>query len=287
MTPKLPISAKIVVTGEAVKPLVDAVVDLFSPITEPLGWLGDVFRDHRLRSALKCLARAKELAENQGEKLKAPPAKFLSQYIESCSLEDNRDKQLIEWWAQLLVDAGAGFQGKHIFYTNILRQITSTELEILECIVRNGKGTYPLELVCDAEFAHDFSFDTADIKLADRLTESAVKKAGGSIRSALERPGALVLDLFVDDENSKQRQEFHPDYQDGELSSWQMLQSLQLVRLGYHRFSAGSVEYRVRTALITELGAQFYFACHEEGFKRRLSTKSRFKRKRSKVEKSR
>lgn len=257
---KSPIS--VVVSGDAVKPLVGAVVDLFSPITEPMGWIGDLVRDQRVRSALKCFEQAKVLADKKGIKLKAPPAKFLSQFIDSCSLENENDKQLIEWWARLLVDAGSDFQGKHIFYTNILKQVTATELEILECLVRNGKGSYFLNLAGEAEFTHDFSFDTSGIALTDKFTAQAVRKAAADIERLFERPGALVLSVFIDDENSNQYMDGHPDYEDDELPSWQVLQSLQLVRLSYHRFSAGSVEYRVRTALITELGAKFYFSCH-------------------------
>jgi hypothetical protein len=180
-----------------------------------------------------------------------------------------------------LVDAGSDFQGKHIFYTNILKQVTSAELEILECVVRNGKGAYVLDIAGEAEFVHDFNFDTADIKLANNLTEAEARKAAASIRNAFEIPGALVLDLFIDDDNSNQHQEFHPDY--GDMNSppgkcCNRCNSSGWVTTASRR---GSVEYRVRTGLITELGAHFYFACHEEGFKRRVSTKSRFKRKRA------
>lgn len=279
---KSPIS--VTISGETVRPIVGAIVDLFSPVTEPLGWIGDLVRDQRMRSALTCFGRAKEVAEKAGVKLKAPPAKFLSQFVDCCSLENDSDKQLIEWWARLLVDAGSDFQGKHIFYTNILKQITSRELDHLECLVRNGKGSYPLEFAGEAEFTHDFDFDIEGIALTDKLTDRSAKNAAGSIKRKFERPGLLVLDLFIDDENSNQHQEFHPDYSDDELASWQVLQSLQLVRLSYHRFSSGKVEYRVRSALITELGAQFYFSCHEAGFGKRNSTKTRYKRVRTKDE---
>ena len=275
---KLPISTKLVLNGEVLKPLVEAVSDLFAPVTEPMGWLGDIVRNQRVRSAVKCFRLAKRLADEQGFKLKAPPAKFLSQYVDSCSLESEDDKKLIEWWARLLVDAGSDFQSKHIFYSNILKQITATELELLECLVRNGPGSYVLELATEAEFVHDFNFDASDLTLPNKLTAQSAKKASASFRKAFERPGTLVLDFFVDDENSRQYQEFHPDYSDEELASWQVLQSLQLVRLGYHRLTVDSIEYRVRTALITELGAKFYFSCHEPNFHRKTSGKMRYKR---------
>lgn len=212
---KLPISAKIVLSGEVLKPLVEAVSDLFSPISEPMGWIGDLVRNQRVRSAVKCFRQAKKLADEQGVKLKAPPAKFLSQFIDSCSLEAEDDKKLIEWWARLLVDAGSDFQGKHIFYSNILKQITAPELELLECLVRNGPGSYILELATEAEFVHDFNFEASGLALPDKLTAQSAKKASASFSKAFEEPGALVLDFFVDAENSRQHQEFHPDSSGG------------------------------------------------------------------------
>jgi hypothetical protein len=89
--------------------------------------------------------------------------------------------------------------------------------------------------------------------------------------------------VFVDDQTRKILG-IHPDFDEDELPSWQILQSLQLVRLSYRRFVSGSVDYRVRLALITELGSQFYFACHEARFIEKFSDEVRFKRKRQNVD---
>jgi hypothetical protein len=123
---------KVEISGETARPIVDAVIETFSPATELLGWLGDAIRVHRARTVLKCFAETKRIAAEAGTKLKAPPAKFLAQYIEHCSLEDEEDHGFIEWWTRLLVDAGSKYDAKHVFYTNVLKQISATELAILE-----------------------------------------------------------------------------------------------------------------------------------------------------------
>lgn len=197
---------KIQVSDESVRPVVNAALEIFSPATELLGWVGDTIRIFRARTVLRCFARTKQIAAESGLKLKAPPVKFLSQFIESCSLEDEKDETLIEWWSRLLVEAGTNYHSKHVFYSNVLKQITVIELELLEALVRNGGGSYKLEHAREAEFVSDFSFAHADLVLASEFTERAIKKSIKDIRTALEIPGVLLLDVFVDDAESRQWQ---------------------------------------------------------------------------------
>ena len=75
---------------------------------------------------------------------------------------------------------------------------------MLEAIVRNGSGGYKLEHAREAEFVSDFSFAHNDLKLSSEFTEKAIKKSIKNIRNAMEIPGVLLLDLFVDDEDSRQ-----------------------------------------------------------------------------------
>jgi hypothetical protein len=271
---------KIKISNETAGPIVNAALEVFSPATELLGWMGDAIRIHRARTVLRCFEKTKKIAKKAGLKLKAPPVKFLSQFIENCSLEDEKDETLIEWWSRLLVVAGTDYHSKQVFYSNVLKQITAIELELLEALVRNGGGSYKLEHAREAEFVSDFSFAHTGLVLASDFTRKAIKKSIKDIRTALEIPGVILLDVFVDDSDSRQWQEYHPDYTDDELANWQVLQSLQLVRLDYQRFVSGSVEYRVRSVKITQLGAEFYFSCHDAHFDQKISVKVRFKRKR-------
>jgi hypothetical protein len=92
----MPVNPKLQITDKTAKPIVKAILEVFSPATELLGWAGDAIRIHRTRSVLKCFSRTKQIAAKAGLKLKAPPVKFISQYIENCSLEDDTDRELIE-----------------------------------------------------------------------------------------------------------------------------------------------------------------------------------------------
>ena len=197
-------------------------------------------------------------------------------------MENENEEELIEWWAHMLVDAGAEYKSKHIFFSNVLKQIGAIELELLEVVVRNGKGDYKLVFVREAEFVGDFNFPGHNLALSDSFEVNKIRKSVNVIKKSFERPGVIILDLFVDDENSRQYQDIHRDYRDDELSSWQILQSLQIVRLDYRRIVAGSVEYRGRIATITELGADFYFSCHDKDFDQKYSSEVPFKRRRKK-----
>ncbi len=284
MADEIKIKANIEVSDETAKTIVDAALDTFSAATELLGWLGDSIRVHRARAALRCFERTREMASNAGLKLTVPPAKFLIQYIEHCSLESEEDSNLIEWWASLLVSASSAFDGKHIYFTNALKQITRSELELLEVLVRNGRvnrlgeyGAYGIGQIVDAEIAADIRLGEGRIVLADTLDDELVAVAIESLISAYEFPGALVLDLhvFVDDYEWR---ETHEDFKESEIYHWQILQSLQLVRMERLVKEVGDVEYQIRRCVITELGAEFYFACHDESVRKKTSDSFKFSR---------
>jgi len=274
---KSPLSIEI--KDETVRTVVDAVLDVLSAPREMLAWLGDSIRVHRARSALKCFMRTKEIAEQAGLSLQAPPVKFISQYIEYASLEEEDDDTLIEWWARILVNAASTYDDKHVFFTNVLRQVSAVELEILEIVVRNGRRNYRIALASDAEFRHEFEFNEEELKLTDQLNDQSASAAIDSVIDVFEIPGVLVLDVFVDDKDSNQWQVFHPDYSDEELAAWQILQSLQLVRLDYKKFQRNDVHYRVRLAMLTYLGTEFYFSCHDHELYEANSKDVRFERK--------
>src|SRR5208282_1271237 len=199
---RMPIFPKIQLSDETAKPVVSALLEIFSPATELIGWAGDAVRIHRARSALKCFSRTKQIAAEAGLVLKAPPVKFLSQYIENCSLEDETDNELIEWWARMLVDAGIKYKSKHVFYANVLKQLGTTEVELLEILVRNCTGNYLLRFVGEAQFVSDFNFPGEGLALSNKFSEILIRQSIKKIRSTFERPGVLILNIFVDDDRS-------------------------------------------------------------------------------------
>jgi hypothetical protein len=75
--------------------VVDAVLDLFSPVTETLGALGDHVRLYRTNSVLKVIGETRRLADAAGIKLKRPPLRFLVPFIEEASLQEEGDEELV------------------------------------------------------------------------------------------------------------------------------------------------------------------------------------------------
>jgi len=62
---------------EGTKELSNALVEMFSPVTEALGALGDRVRIYRQISLLRSFKRAKAIASSEGLILTEPPLKFL------------------------------------------------------------------------------------------------------------------------------------------------------------------------------------------------------------------
>lgn len=273
MSEKLPVKVNVEIKDGTVRSVVDAAIDIFSMPSEALGWLGDGVRVHRARSAIKCFVRTKRIADEAGLRLIAPPVKFLAPYIEHCSLEDEDDDDFIEWWSRLLVSASSNYNPNHAFFTNVLKQVSGIELELLEVLARNGRVDgagirrpnmmYQLE---DAQLEREMRSYDANIVLSRLAEDQAIEKSFDSILKVHEYPGSLVLlaTAFAEDGDWAR---WHPDFKEFELPSWQILESLQLVAMEHLVRKVNDVEYVYRKCAFTDLGAQFYFACHDENLR--------------------
>jgi hypothetical protein len=119
---------------EGTKELSNALVEMFSPVTEALGTLGDRVRIYRQVSLLRSLKRAKQIAVEEGLALNEPPLKFLVPYLEDCSLESPEDDTLIDMWARLLVDAARTPKSEHNLFIRILREMSAPEARLFRFI---------------------------------------------------------------------------------------------------------------------------------------------------------
>jgi len=252
------------------KTVINAIVDILSLPRESLGYLGDLIRIHRANTILKCFKKTKTLAEEAGLKLSAPPIKFLAQYVESASLEDEQDEKMIEWWSNLLLEASTNYTHENVFFANLLKQLSARELDLLEILVRNSSLDTRLANVFDAKFSQDFFFVKNNYSLVATPDQNSVETSIESIVAAHEiNAGTLVFDVFVDGEidgEYLQWQYFNEDYNQRESSYWQILESLQLVSIQRDKFISAGLEYRTHVASITDLGAEFYFSCHSPGW---------------------
>lgn len=271
-----PVKAKITVGEETVDDVVKAALEVFSAPTEALGWLGDQIRVHRVRSGLKALRRTEALARECGVRLTAPPTKFLAQFLEACSLEEESDDELIERWANLLLNVSNTYNSEQIFFCAVLKQLSAIEVELLEVLARNRRGVFSLWGVEEGSFIYDFHAEDATLPAKLSCDPADVEGSINAIIEALEMPGTIVADIFADAEETgegySQWQVLHPDYDDRELVNWDILQASNLVRGRFHVWRKGDLQFRVRLFTMTELGARFYFACHPPKWRDQMNT---------------
>ncbi len=118
---------------------VDAITDIFRPFSEGRGLRADQIRLQREDVLIEIAKKARARVEIENKPTKPIPNKFLVPYLEKGSLEDQHS-ELMQAWANLLVEAAQNFDPKLNVYTDILSKI-------------NGKDADFLSKIC---FASDF-----------------------------------------------------------------------------------------------------------------------------------
>lgn len=264
---------------EGTKELANALVDIFSPVTNLLGSLGDRVRIYRQLSLLRSIKRAKEISLEEGLTLKEPPLKFLVPYLEDCSLESPDEPELIEMWAKLLASSGSEFKPEHNLFIRMLREMTTSEANLLKHVVSpeshlhaSGRGGWHLE-----DAASDWHDPYVFIKLRDCI--SSLNESLGSntdfarlereFRALAEIPGTIVYffsvgfgrkgEYPIDEIYTSARGPIDDDF---ERTSISILKALGL--LGDYvspEFWFGSYQIDICAYYITELGAHFVEAC--------------------------
>jgi hypothetical protein len=115
----------------ALKPFADLLEKLAGPAAEEIGLtLKDHVRVFRLNRQLRLFERTKEMLEQAGIDPSRVPLKLLSPIIESASLEE--DNELQDRWAALLANASSQPEGIHPSFVDVLRQLTSMDVLVLD-----------------------------------------------------------------------------------------------------------------------------------------------------------
>ena len=183
---------------EGTKELSRALVDIFSPITEAAGSLGDRVRIYRQISLLRSIKRAKEIANSEGLTLVEPPLKFLVPYLEDCSLEDPEDKTLLEMWARLLVDASTTPKSEHNLFIRVLRELNAPEARLFHYIASPSTHKHCITQRHIEDVEADWRTEYVSIAIRD-----AIKRAGGTkqlkTEAQLER---LKIDFQANEETA-------------------------------------------------------------------------------------
>lgn len=263
------------------KEVAKSIIDLFSPLTEIAGAIGDNIRVYRKLSVLRTLKRAKEIAEKEELTLETPPVKFLVPFIENSSLEKENDDLLIDLWARLLVSSSTDFQGEYNLFIRILNELSPDEAKAFQYIAKSPihdsyKGYYThLEDVSD-NWSDSFAYINIRDLIAEYQTTNLLdidyENFEQKLKSLYQTSGTFIYFFNVSEGKEKQYpiQEVYSssrcDFDDlFEPVTISMLISLGLIRdfrSPEYWFENISIELYVYT--VTPLGASFYDACMNE-----------------------
>jgi hypothetical protein len=131
--------------GDAAGRLSGQLADLLSPLTEGAGYVGDKIRLFRQKATIEALQRAHKVASERGYKLGPVPPRFLVEWLEGASLQDDKDEGLKDLWAKLLASGSKEFKTSYISYVDLLKKIGPKDAEILEFLSGDTNPEYSRE----------------------------------------------------------------------------------------------------------------------------------------------
>lgn len=128
---------------------------LVSPSIEELGLLfADNVKTWRLKNQIKTLNKVQKIVNEENIDVQHVNLKILLPYLEGISLEENDTIQ--NMWANLLVNYADSNKNLNVnVYPNILRQLSTGEILILEYMVSNNGRIFDNPNNQDFEFKYD------------------------------------------------------------------------------------------------------------------------------------
>lgn len=258
------------------KEITKSLVDLFSPITEFAGAIGDQVRIYRELSTLKTLKRAKEIAQENHITLTTPPLKFLVPFIENSSLEDDADETMREMWAKLLVSSSTEYKSEKSRFIRILNELSPQEAKLINYICDNPDKKQTLNY---EDVEGDWTDSTVYITIRDLLHKTGESNFTGidyeqiytDLKNELEEPGSIISAFLVFNGTKKhypyEELYFSPRSEFDEL--WDYVPISLLISLGLigkfvsSEYWFDDVGIEIQAYYITPLGGSFYKACIE------------------------
>jgi hypothetical protein len=250
---------------ESEKGVVAALDDLFGPSFREIGeYLADKVRLHRLRSLKKILERAKEFGPAGSEFLAPPSLKFLLNFTEKASLEEN--DELCDLWARLLVHASETDSSRNVFFADIISKLGVAEAALFEQLIsapRVRRGA--ISQIEDA--GDEFSHRQAERRYQDASVASLDDEFGilfGTI-ARLECFGGRIVEALIwgDDDQSCYEAVPWPEASADRISL-ELLQQLGLIRwVSSVDYGATRGDMTISFAYVTPLGAEFYYSTHD------------------------
>ncbi len=240
---------------------VDAITDLFRPISEARGLKADLIRLQREEVAIKIAKLAREISDVRGETIVAPPLKILIPLFEKASQEDFDDEFMLDAWAKLLVSASSpnSISPRLI---SLIGEMSSRQARLFLDVMERGKpGSFDELNLYDAQ--RHFMEEKID-GLWSKETVTA-RQIFDQILPNIEIAGAALDDIAVSDDDG-----MHSVSVDGALFGdadsavdLEVLASLGLfTRVDIWRTSEVRrvSQINVRYFLVSRLGIMFYEA---------------------------
>jgi hypothetical protein len=240
--------------GSGASRLAHALADLLSPLTEGAGVLGDSLRLRRVQSAIRSLQAAHAAAEASGLPLKPVAPKFLVQWLEHASLEDEQNEELTELWGKLLAAASANPINAKNSYLDFLNKIGKEEASLLQYLAHD---TNP-------DFSREFYRLTQNRNLCEKVAEIAREREieiGSQKFMELAEGVALQLNcilLYVNRPDTLSRPtEFFEDHE----KSVSILEREGAVKVCIDGSPLIELEFDLCWMQLTKFGFDFVYAC--------------------------
>ena len=258
------------------KEIARSVADLFSPLTEFVGTLGDQVRIYRKLTVLRTLEKAKKKAEEENLDLQPPPLRFLIPYLEHASLQEEQDKELNELWTNLILSSAMEYKSEHNLFTRILSELSPQEASAFQYITKSpGSEPYNGFVFCSVEDSWNDSY--LYIQIRDLLAQYSKQNIQNidyadfhdKFLARAQSPGSIIYHFSV---GSGEPNKFpyenvyipnRTDFDDlfDELS-FSLLRSHGLIgQFISPEYWFGNLVFDLRAYYLTPLGESFYSSC--------------------------
>jgi hypothetical protein len=284
----LKLEIKTEIPSESSGKLIDAIVDIFRPLSEGLGYVGDKIHLRRQKTLQEISRIAKDRIDSIGKQTNAIPDKFFIPLLEKASLEDLNDTTLVSMWANLITTAATEKVPMLAQYVSILSQISGEQVAILEKMFNNSENVRAHPYPGAARAGHlvnvlaghlignyhylnqtglpgmidNFDCSTAD-QLGDKLTDSLDIKG-----VAIDTINVFYLDSAVPDGGFSISS---PDgiYSDSNYYNFENLVRLGLVdRVEIRQHRIGKFDIDVYYYIVSPVGIDLYACCNPEKLRR-------------------
>lgn len=138
-------SASVEIRGSVVSRVTDTLLDLISPFTNSIGWVGDQLSYARREAAIRAASRAQEQLKREGITSGKVPPKILLPWLEGASQETDQSDNLTDAWAGLFVRSVKSPDTVVISYIETLRKLGRKEAELLKFFATDTAPSYSLK----------------------------------------------------------------------------------------------------------------------------------------------